>query len=64
MELNKSIFFDKHNVTTRDLETYLNEALSRGGGASTRDGVPQFPVSDQAGVVTLELVNRLRDEAP
>src|SRR5205823_2636945 len=31
MELNKSIFFDKHNVTTRDLETYLNEALSRGG---------------------------------
>src|SRR5205823_13431056 len=31
MELNKSIFFDKHNVTTRDLETYLNEALARGG---------------------------------
>src|SRR5713101_3072450 len=31
MELNKSIFFDKHNVTTRDLENYLNEALSRGG---------------------------------
>src|SRR5437879_7982183 len=27
----KSIFFDKHNVTTRDLETYLSEALSRGG---------------------------------
>src|SRR6266705_4269377 len=31
MELNKSIFFDKHNVTTRDLERYLTEALSRGG---------------------------------
>src|SRR6266480_838961 len=31
MQWNKSIFFDKHNVTTRDLEVYLNEALSRGG---------------------------------
>src|SRR3989442_15483813 len=32
MELNRSIFFDKYNVTTRDLEAYLSEALSRGGG--------------------------------
>src|SRR6476659_10330363 len=31
MELTKSIFFEKHNVTTTDLETYLSEALSRGG---------------------------------
>src|SRR6266850_1104679 len=31
MEINKSIFFDKYSVTTSDLETYLNEALSRGG---------------------------------
>src|SRR5437870_13862274 len=31
MELNKSIFFEKYNVTTRDLESYLSEALSRGG---------------------------------
>src|SRR5437762_9876748 len=31
MELNKSIFCEKYNVTTRDLEAYLNEALSRGG---------------------------------
>src|SRR5437899_12146148 len=31
MELNKSIFFEKHNVTTTDLQTYLNEALNRGG---------------------------------
>jgi len=27
----KSVFFEKYNVTTRDLETYLGEALSRGG---------------------------------
>src|SRR5258705_4563023 len=31
MELTKSIFFDKHNVTTTDLQTYLSEALNRGG---------------------------------
>src|SRR5437773_12514144 len=31
MELTKSIFFEKHNVTTTNLEAYLSEALSRGG---------------------------------
>src|SRR5215510_4011515 len=31
MPLIKSIFFEKHNVTTTDLEAYLSEALSRGG---------------------------------
>src|SRR6266576_5142985 len=31
MELTKSIFFDKHNVTVGDLESYLAEAVSRGG---------------------------------
>src|SRR6266436_8353792 len=31
MELNKSIFFERYNVTVRDLERYLTEALSRGG---------------------------------
>jgi TldD protein len=31
VDLTKSIFFEKHNVTIRDLETYLAESLSRGG---------------------------------
>src|SRR5215468_5428798 len=31
MPLSKSIFFEKHNITTTDLEAYLSEALSRGG---------------------------------
>ena len=31
MELTKSIFFEKHNITTTDLQTYLSEALNRGG---------------------------------
>ena len=28
---NKSIFFEKYNITNRDLEAYLSEGLSRGG---------------------------------
>jgi TldD protein len=31
MQVTKSIFFEKYNITTRDLEAYLTEALSRGG---------------------------------
>src|SRR6185295_958275 len=31
MELTKSIFFERYNVTIADLESYLSEALSRGG---------------------------------
>ena len=31
MELTRSIFFQTYNLTVSDLETYLNEALSRGG---------------------------------
>ena len=39
------------------------QALSRQDFAATRSGVPLFPVRPGAGVVTLELVNQLRDEA-
>ncbi len=31
---------------------------------SKKHGIPLFPVQSKAGVVTLEFVNRLRDEAP
>src|SRR5215475_15417237 len=31
MEIAKSIFFERYNVTVRDCELYLSEALSRGG---------------------------------
>jgi len=30
----------------------------------TKNGIAQFPVRPGAGVVTLEIVNRLRDEEP
>jgi len=31
MESNKSIFFENYGVTTKDLESYLDAALERGG---------------------------------
>ena len=40
------------------------QALSQPEGATTRNGVPLFPVQADARVVMMELVNQLRDEAP
>jgi len=40
------------------------QALTRRTSVSTKHGVPIFPVKPDAGVVTLEIVNRLRDETP
>ena len=39
------------------------QALTRRVAATPRHGLPLFPVQPDAGVVTLELVNQLRDEA-
>ena len=46
------------------LSDLARQALSRQDAVTMRNGVPLFPVQPQAGVVTLELVNQLRDEAP
>jgi hypothetical protein len=40
------------------------QALTRQIPTSTKKGLPLFPVQPNAGVVTLELVNHLRDETP
>jgi hypothetical protein len=45
------------------LSELARRASSRRDAATTRGGVPLFPVRPGAGVVTLDLVNRLRDEA-
>ena len=44
----------------------LRQALQAGHAAvpARRNGVPLFPVKPGGAVVTMELVNRLRDEAP
>ncbi len=45
------------------LSDLARQALTRQPTVATRDGLPVVPVQPQAGVVTLEFVNRLRDEA-
>jgi hypothetical protein len=58
--------------TTLDIENDVllaakemaRQALTQHRTGGTRDGVPLFPVQKNAGVATLELVNRLRDESP
>ena len=48
----------------KTLSDLARQALSQSEGATTRNGVPLFPVQPGARVVTMELVNQLRDEAP
>jgi len=40
------------------------QSLTRKSPASKKHGLPQFPIQPDAGVVTTELVNQLRDELP
>lgn len=46
------------------LSDLARQALTRQATTATRSGVPLFPRQPDAGVVTLELVNQLRDETP
>ncbi len=46
------------------LSDLARQTLTRQVASATRNGLPLFPVQPDAGVVTLELVNRLRDETP
>jgi hypothetical protein len=46
------------------LSDLARQALTRQAAGAVRSGVPLFPVQPDADVVTLELVNQLRDEAP
>ena len=40
------------------------KSLRRPSSARTRNGVPLLPVSHLGAVVTLDIVNKLRDETP
>jgi antitoxin component of RelBE/YafQ-DinJ toxin-antitoxin module len=46
------------------LSILARKALTRPVESEIRNGVPLFPRRPDAGVVTLELVNQLRDETP
>ncbi len=46
------------------LSDLARKSLTRRARVSAKQGLPLFPVQPNAGVVTLELVNNLRDETP
>jgi hypothetical protein len=50
--------------TGKVVSDLLRQALTQKAAVTQRDGVPLFPIQPEAGVVTLELVNQLRDETP
>lgn len=46
------------------LSDLARKSLTRRPPVSKKHGLPVFPIQPDAGVVTLETVNKLRDEAP
>jgi len=60
----KEIAKQRGNTVGQVLSDLARQTLTRRTPVSTKHGLPLFPVRPDAGVVTLELVNRLRDEAP
>jgi hypothetical protein len=60
----RQIARDRGVALGKVLSHLVREAITRRPLCATRSGVPPFPVHPDAGVATLELVNRLRDGAP
>jgi len=58
----KEIARQRGSTLGRVLSDLARQALTRRAPVSTKHGLPVFPVQAGAGVVTLDLVNRLRDE--
>jgi hypothetical protein len=46
------------------LSDLARQSLTRKSGVSEKHGLPLFPIQPDAGIVTMELVNLLRDESP
>ncbi|MBM4289696.1 MAG: CopG family transcriptional regulator [Deltaproteobacteria bacterium] len=60
----KEIARQQGSTLGRVLSDLARQALTRQTSVATKHGLPQFPVQPDAGVVTLNVVNRLRDESP
>jgi hypothetical protein len=54
----------RHAPLGRVVSDLARQGLVRGRETGERNGIVLFPVNPGAGVATLELVNRLRDEVP
>ncbi len=60
----KQLAREKHEPAGRLISELVRKTLTSGRAkVRARNGVPLFPVKPGARVVTMELVNRLRDEA-
>ena len=60
----KEIARQKKMTVGRVLSDLARKSLIRKSPVSKKHGLPLFPVQPDAGIVTLELVNQLRDETP
>ena len=54
----------RHASLGKVVSDLARTGLTRGVAADERNGIALFPAAVGAGVATLELVNRLRDDAP
>jgi hypothetical protein len=60
----KEIARERKTTAGKVMSELVRKALTRSPGVDEVDGFPVFPVQPGAGIVTLEIVNRLRDEMP
>ena len=60
----KDLAAQRHVSAGRVLSDLARRALAPRKVPAARNGVPLFPSRKNAGVVTMDLVNRLRDAAP
>ncbi len=60
----KDLAARKHTTAGHVLSELARQALTSRRTRGERNGVPLFPTKKGGTVVTLELVNRLRDAAP
>jgi predicted transcriptional regulator len=58
----KDIARRRRSSVGKALSDLARQGLVRGEAGHARNGLPLFPVRPAAGVVTLDIVNRLRDE--
>ena len=60
----KEIARQKGMTVGRVLSDLARKSLTRKSSVKEKGGLPLFPVQPDAGIVSLELVNQLRDELP
>lgn len=60
----KQLSRQRHEPVGRLVSEIVRKELISTVKTRERNGVPQFPANQSAGIVTMELINRLRDEAP